>query len=378
LLQGDLPFRTLKGQPGVSLADPVRDVYHNKYGPGVALLRLPVMAFLVDRHPGAELISPAEHLANQIYSALVLLLACALCVHTCYLLRIGTVDASLAVATVAFGAGLFHYGTYDAFLSHIYSALGVAILVWLGVRAEMHGRPLSPLAIGVTCFFLVLIRNTNVVVLAALVAAFLFSKWRRGSLDIGASNRRTLLGLLCGTAAGVILQIAYNSYAFGHLVFFQYGGETFLWHRPMQLAVLCSYERGLFTYYPIFAVVLVALWIPRGSRLLAGWFTLLVLAYTTIYGFWACWFLGGGFGHRGFVELVPIAVILFAVGLSKLPKSLVPYTRAAAVLCALLTLQFMVGYWMGSLPFDGTTRSVYWSHIWGPGSIPARIDALLQ
>src|SRR5690349_19302486 len=55
LLERDLSFRRYAGQAGIFLADRVRNIYQNKYPPGVALLRFPVMAFLVNRRPGAAI-----------------------------------------------------------------------------------------------------------------------------------------------------------------------------------------------------------------------------------------------------------------------------------------------------------------------------------
>src|SRR5579871_1862340 len=76
LLEGDLSFRRHAGKAGLFLADPVRIIYQNKYPPGVALLRFPVMAFLVDRRPGSPAISRAEHGANVVLSAAALVAAC--------------------------------------------------------------------------------------------------------------------------------------------------------------------------------------------------------------------------------------------------------------------------------------------------------------
>ena len=365
ILEGDLSFRNYKTIAGVYLADPRRDVYQNKYPPGVALIRYPVMAFLVDRRPGSPLISPAEHWANLILSALALTVVCFLCLRTAWLLSLPPWPTHVALLALVFGTGLFHYGTYDACFSHIYSALGTSLLTWLGVRAIVQRRDHLPaLATGTVCFLFLLIRNTNVILLAALTAAYFHGRKRHGALTPrGAVRDLAVVG--GGAAAAVAVQLGYNAFAHGALVFSSYGSESFVWDRPMQLAVLVSYQRGLFSYYPVVAVALACAWAVRRTRGPAAWFSLAVLAYATLYGFWSGWDLGGGFGHRGFVELMPSGVVLFAAALGALSHRQRLAVAGCALVCALLTLQFMCAYWHGALSFYGATYEVYWALVCG-------------
>jgi hypothetical protein len=365
LLEGDLSFRKYKTVPGIYLADPNRDVYQNKYPPGVALIRLPVMAFLVDRRPGAPLISPAEHWANLVLSGLALAVVCFLCLRTAWLLSLPPWPTHVALLTLIFGTGLFHYGTYDACFSHIYSAMGTALLIWLGVRTVVHRRAYLPaLATGVACFLFLLIRNTNVILLAALAAAYFHARRRQG-VFAPRSALRDLAVMGSGSAAAVAMQLGYNAFAHGALVFSSYGSESFAWDRPMQFAVLLSYNRGLFTYYPIVALVLACAWAVGRTRWAAFWFSLAMFAYVTLYGFWSGWDLGGGFGHRGFVELMPSGIVLFAAALSAQSQRQRIAISGCALVCTLATLQFMWAYWHGSLSYYGATYEVYWDLVCG-------------
>ena len=74
-------------------------------------------------------------------------------------------------------------------------------------------------------------------------------------------------------------------------------------------------------------------------------------------------------GHRGFVELMPFAAVIFA---SALPELKSRYRVAAIVfgtVFAFVTLEIMCGYWTGSFPFKGGTRRLFWSHIVGKNSL---------
>jgi hypothetical protein len=359
-LEGDLSFRRHAGETGLFLADPARIIYQNKYPPGVALLRFPVMAFLVDSRPGSPTISRAEHGANIVLSAAALIAVCYLSLRTCQLLALDVASSHGALLALVFGTGLFHYATYDSSFSHIYSALGVAFLTWIGVRTIVgQGDHLPPILTAVTCFLFILLRNTNLIALAMIAVAYGCGRRKCGTL-----SRRggcVDLAILClGAGSAALLQLLYNYYARGRFTLSSYGEERFLWNHPEQLSVLFSYDRGLFNYYPVVGLVLLCVWAVRRLRILAAGFGVLLLCYVILYGFWYSWQLGSGFGHRGFVELMPLGMVLFAASLGDLSPRRRRYAGVMALLCTAFTVAFMVRYWKGTLPMAGTTASIYW------------------
>ncbi len=367
ILEGDLSFRKYEEQPGITMGDASRGVCQNAYPPGMALLRFPVMAFLVDLRPDGEMITPAEHVADQVYSALALVLICFFALSTCRRLGTGPLAANVAVLALVFGTGLFHYATFDSFASHVYSALATAFAIWLGVRTLAAGQSSLPwLPTALCCFFFVEFRNPNILMLALLVAAYFGWKWRLGLLDFR-GTRSDLAAILGGTMAAVVLQLGYNWYATGHFALSTYRGTAFRWDQPIHDQVLWSYEHGLFTGYPVVAVALVAAWLPRRSRPAAAWFTLLLGLSVAVYGYWNC--LPPGFGHRGFVDLMPAAMIALAAGLGAMRGWHRAAVAGAALVCAFVTVGFMLGYWWGSFPFDGPNREQYWAHVWGRHSL---------
>lgn len=363
ILDRDLSFCRYGDLVGaLSYRDEARGVCQNKYPPGLALLRLPVMAPLVDRSPDAPLISPAEHRANDLLAAGALVGVAVLLAGAGRRLGLRPVATHVAVLAVVFGTGLFHYGTYDASFTHVWSALGFAVLLNAWSRASAGAPGGGLLAVyAVTAFFLVLIRQTNLLVLVVLSIAVL----------IGARARRIPTSVLAAAAGAVLalgVQLAYNRYATGEWRLSSYGNEPFLLDRPMQRSVLLSYERGLLTWYPVVGVALVAGLAVRRARPWALTVLACVLVLTTLYGFWFSWMLGGGFGHRGFVELAPLVFLPLAGALDAASGRARRVVLAATVACVAATASLMLGYWSGAIFFAGTSPQTYWAHVVGEQS----------
>src|SRR5689334_1373546 len=103
-------------------------------------------------------------------------------------------------------------------------------------------------------------------------------------------RKETALGV--GAVCAALLQILYNAYPGGRFSLSSYGEETFLWNHPHQLEVLLSYDRGLFSYYPIVALMVICAWTVHSLRAAAAGFSFLLLSYVMLYGFWSSWQLG--------------------------------------------------------------------------------------
>jgi hypothetical protein len=360
LVQGNLSFCEWEGHADMlSYVDRSRGMCQNKYPPGVALLHFPFMAPLVDRSPDAPLISDAEHKMCLALGALTLWIVAALLSWIAVMLRVPPWRSTLAVLATLFGTGLFHYATYDASFSHAHSALVAMVLLTLAIRESERERPM-PIALLVLCgFFTVSIRMTSAILLAQLGLAYLY--WHRARLRQAAV--RGVLPAAIGGAAAIALQLAYNRYAVGHFTLSSYGEESFLFDRPMQGPVLASYERGLITYFPLFAVTLALGFAVKKSRQWAALLTVQTASLVVLYGYWHSWMLGGGFGHRGFVELGPLVGVVLLVAVRELPRRFALASSVAAASCGILTLEIMLGYWRGSFPMGEATADVYWKHV---------------
>ena len=346
LLKGDLSFSWYEGNPAeVALhrPDPAVPRYTCKYPPGVALVRLPVMACVTDPARNGPPYSPAEHWACLALGAAALVATAALGLDACRRVGVPAVWGNVSVLLLTFGAGVFHYGTYDASFSHVYSALLTAALVWAAVRAVERNRPLALAPVVVLVALLLLVRTTNVVLIGGWGLAC--AAWAGAACGSPGLRLRATGGAAAGVALGLAVTLAVNHQMFGRLTFHTYPGEEFHWNDPHLLDVLFDADQGLFTAYPVFAVALLAPLVARGTRAAALGLAGVVAAYTVLYGHWWSWHLGGGFGHRGFVEAVPFAVPVLAKALASLPRRVAIAFAVIGSVATVYTVVLMCHYW---------------------------------
>ena len=345
-----------------------------KYEPGLAMLRLPVMGPVAAIANGDEKdlthVSVAEQNANQWLGVLALLVAISLMGASMRRLGVGRLltDAALLIAT--FGTGLFHYATYDSSYTHIYSAMLVAALVYLGVRAEQLRTRVNPVLVLVISFFVVAIREIDVVPLVILEAAWLLwhARRSRASARVGEAVAAALPAVI-GIALAIGLQTFYNHWATGRWALSSYGSESLSLTELREGSVLASYDHGLLLWYPAMVILLIVPLLRPRTRPW-GWLGLVLVAVlVVIYGSWYPWWLGGAFGQRGLVDVVPVVAVGGAVGLAALR----PRHRALAiglcVICAFVTLELMSGYWSRTLPIDHDTSTQYWRNVVGSDSV---------
>ena len=269
----------------------------------------------------------------------------------------------VTLLALTFGTNLFHYLTYDAVYSHAFSFAATALVLWSAIRLTERPTVTRALLLGLGVGLVAAIRPTNlVVVLFPLLVGI-----RRWS-DARARGRALIThpGLLAAGAGGLLvpvtLQLLYWHHLTGHFIVNAYGSSPRLeLGHPHLLAVAFSVRKGLFFWTPLLALAVAGL--PflrnRSPALLLATATVLAVEFWVVAS-WTQWWYGGSFGQRAFVDSLP----LFAIGLAGLIDG-VRTSRArtpvavAVVLTACLSLHAMGEYWLGNIPYDGTTWQIY-------------------
>ena len=256
----------------------------------------------------------------------------------------GTAPALLAVLLLYAGTNLFYYSVQQPMMSHLHSFFLITLYVWCALRVLDGPRPVHVAALVLSGALLVLIRQLNIF---TLLFPLLVGGWpsvRVFFRNLVVHKAAFIIALVLALTPWV-LQMIYWHWVTGEAITFTYGkkDEHFDFGKMVPGMVLFSPRNGWLVYTPLMIPVLIML-VRRAWQGMAPARTVLLLVCLTwlLYSAWWCWWLGGSFGHRGFVDLygllaIPLAWLLHAV----LQRSI--RWRLSAAVALVAVIQFNLG-----------------------------------
>jgi hypothetical protein len=226
--------------------------------------------------------------------------------------------------------------------------------------------PTTSVLLGVIAGLIVLVRHTNVLFLLTfpLYGIGVGTTFSDAIARLIAHAREVMR--IAAVAAVVLLpQLLLYYQATGRPIVSSYGDLGFHWTEPRIFGVLLGTQKGLFFWSPLLLAAVIGLVLLWRSGRAAAAFVPAGVAFlavnTYVIASWWDWQFGGSYGHRGFVDILP----LFALGLATLfawaaqrRVTAVVTGTIAVFLIALSTFQ-MVQYWYGIVPFSDTTWEQY-------------------
>ena len=275
---------------------------------------------------------------------------------------------SLMLAVLFVGTNVFFYSIIEGPMAHIHNLALLAIFFYYGIKWIEKPDYKKTIVLGVCAGLLLLLRPTNILFLSFFVLFGLTNKESVLERLKLISKHVLKVGLMILVAFGVFfIQMIYWKTQTGHWLYYSYEGEQFYLDNPHLLEGLFGYRKGLLVYSPILILGFMG-WIMlffRKTRLQEwrGFILLIIPAYLYLMMSWWCWWYGGGFGHRGSIEVFPLIVLAMGALLSELmnyKKFLVylfiPLIAGAIYLNYEQTFQFI----RGVIHYDGMTKDAYW------------------
>jgi hypothetical protein len=283
------------------------------------------------------------------------------------------VQAGAALATIVaitFGTNLFHYATFDALWSHVYSFCLIACLLDLLDGWDRHPARPRAFGIGIVIGLIALVRPANLSVLLVLP---LFGIVDRRSLRARPAEilaRAPQFALMAVAAVLVLVpQMALYKSATGsflvdpyrHLMAIQ-GVRAFDFLHPHLAGVLVGVQKGLFFWSPALLLGVAGFFTMRGPLRAFRLPSVAVIAVNTVLvASWWDWQFGGSYGHRAFTDLLamfalPIAALFDRAAGRPGPRAAV---AAFAGLAVALSVVQMLQYWMGIIPYSDVTWDQY-------------------
>lgn len=272
------------------------------------------------------------------------------------------VGATLLALT--FGTNLFHYLTYDAVYSHSFSFAATAFVLWSSIRLSERSTAARSLLLGLGFGLLATIRPTNLVIgLFPLLLGVRTPKDARTRAWSLITNPGLLAAGALGFLAPVTLQLLYWYHVTGHFILNAYGPNPRLeLTHPHLLAVAFSVRKGLFFWTPLVALALAGLPFLRSRAPAVLLATAAVLAVNFwIVASWSQWWYGDSFGQRALVDSLPVVALGLAAlfDWARATRVALAPVAAAVVLTSGLAFHAMAEYWLGNIPYDGTTWPIY-------------------
>ena len=269
---------------------------------------------------------------------------------------------ALTLLTMVFGTNLFHYGTADSMTSHAFSFCLVAILIELTHR--WYARPSAgmSLALGLVTAMIVMVRQVNVEYLL-LIPLFAVASPRAIAerLSFWRENLSGIVIVVTTFLVGLVPQLWAWHLATGHWITYSYQYH-FNFFSPEILATLFSFfPHGAYPWSPALLLA-TAGFIPLWRQARPLFLPVVVISCLVLYTIasWQFWFYGGGYGHRGFVDLYPLLAFalasLYSVLSSLWSRTLVGGLALTA--CILVTVQ-MLHWWKMLILFEGAPFQYY-------------------
>lgn len=220
----------------------------------------------------------------------------------------------LSILGAYFGTNWFYYTTWEASLSHVYSAGVIVAFFYYAIIFSKDITLKWGLIIGVLLGFIVLLRPLNILVVLFLplfhYKLFSFIRWVKSLIAKPVILSLSFLSFL----AVLSIQFIIYKIQIDQWYIYAYLNEGFNFLKPHFFNFLFSIRKGFFVYTPLFLLSILGLvsWAKFNSFQVLWWIlSVIILVY--ILSSWHMWWYGGTFGTRVLIEYYIIWIIPLAI-----------------------------------------------------------------
>ena len=167
----------------------------------------------------------------------------------------------------------------------------------------------------------------------------------------------------------------------GHWLYYSYMKEKFYFKNPHILQTLLGFRKGLLVYCPvlIFAFIGLGSSMKKHAELLLP-ILLFTLVNIYVVSSWWCWWYGGSYGLRAYIDMYPILAICLAFFIQhvyKLSNSKQSIYKVLAVLLIMLSCFQIYQYRKGILHYDAMTARAYFKNFFAV-KYPSNYQELIE
>lgn len=282
-----------------------------RYSCGVAILQAPVFlaVHLIAGLTGQEQdgFSGIYHLVS-IFAAILYSFLGILLLWYFLLGYFNKLISGLTILTLFFGTNLLYYTIDATGMSHVYSFFLFALLLVLSKaffkESQQRKRLIYFFLISIISSLIILVRPTNIAFIG-LVFILDCNSWNDLKLRfVQVFSIKNIIIFVISLFIVFLPQLLYWKYASGSYITDSYEGYGFTnWASPKIIKFLFSTNNGLFTYNPIYFIILFALVFMILKKQKNGIYILgLFVGLIYVFSSWFVFSFGCAFGSRNFVE----------------------------------------------------------------------------
>jgi hypothetical protein len=268
----------------------------------------------------------------------------------------------LTILSIVLGTNLLCYTTLAPAMSHAYSFFLFSLLTWLTLEWYKKLTINLSVFIGITTGLIAVTRPVDILV--ALIPFLLgVRKWKDSPDKIIFFKTQVLHFFIAAGCAFCVFvpQMFYWHLISGHWIFYSYTDEHFFFNHP-RIEGLFSYRKGWLLYTPIMSFALVGFYFLRKKipQLFSPLLIFFLLNCYLIISWW-CWWYGGGFGNRAFIQSYALLAFpmacFFEYVMSK--RNLLYVFSMLIFFCIALNILQTVQYKHGMIHYDSMTKNSY-------------------
>jgi hypothetical protein len=289
---------------------------------------------------------------------------------------------AITLLCIVLATNLLCYTTLSPAMSHAYSFFLFSLFLFLTLKWYEKTTAVTSILLGITCALIIVTRPTNgLIFIVFLLFGIVNSKDIRSKIIFFATNAKYLLLIVLSAFLVFIPQMLYWKTVSGHWVFYSYTDEHFFFNHPHITEGLFGYRKGWLLYTPIMTFAIIGIIFIR-KKIPQLFLPLIVFLPLNIYVIlsWWCWWYGGGFGGRPFIEsyaLMAFPLAAFFEYFSE--KKIWARVSVSVVTFFFIALNCFQTYQHKSslLHWDSMTKEAYWA-IFGKLKFPENYSQLIK
>lgn len=287
---------------------------------------------------------------------------------------------AISLLVISLGTNLYFFTTFKAAMPHTYLFCLFSIFVWLTIRWHQDPNYGKSILLGLVAGLITLIRPTDI-----LISLFFILYGIKNLKDVSTKinlfiNKWVFILIILLSAFIVFIpQMLYWKLITGYYLYYSYGDEHFFWDKPHIIDGLFSYRKGWLVYTPVMSFALIGIFLLK-KKLKSFFVPILIFTILNIYIIlsWWCWWYGGSFGQRSFIDSyaimsIPLAAVTNYVFNRKLVFIKYIYSTVLLFFIALNVFN-SYQYIHEVIHYDGTTKELYWRYFGRYNKIDTKKD----